>query len=98
MSKPANQLDGAKVLVWAWSGATPFGVVRDSLGTVIDEIYGLAICRYASAGVVYRFSCNHHWEVVQDADYVSVDEAKYHLPTKYKMVPVTWITYEESLR
>lgn len=43
MSKPPKEIDGAKVLEWAWSGSKPFGVVRDETGEVAVEIYWLRL-------------------------------------------------------
>jgi hypothetical protein len=50
--EPPDELDGAKVIRWAWSGITPFGHLPIA-GTDTDddscdsiEIFGLAICQY----------------------------------------------------
>lgn len=43
MSKPPKEIDGAKVIEWAWSGSEPFGVVCFESGEVAAEIFGLAI-------------------------------------------------------
>jgi hypothetical protein len=34
-----------------------------------------AICRYDASGVVYLFKCDADWEVIQDSDCTSVDDA-----------------------
>lgn len=39
---------------------------------------------------VYRFSCDAHWETVQDAVYASEDEARGQLPAQYRAVAATW--------
>lgn len=50
INEPPDQLDGAKVMKWAWSGDRPFGLVGEI------EIYGLAICRYDDSAEVYRLA------------------------------------------
>ena len=94
MRKPPQEIDGAIVLEWAWSGEKPFGAVRYSSGEVASEIYGLAICSYPDDGKVYRFSCNADWETEQDSDYSTVDEAKNNLPEQYRAVEASWQKYE----
>ena len=81
--KPPLQIDGATVLEWAWSDV-PFGNVG---GT---NIHGLAICRYAGASEVYRFSCDAHWHTQQDEIYESATEAKNELPHQYRNSEATW--------
>jgi len=93
MSKPPKEIDGAKVLEWAWSGNKPFGFVRYESGEVAAEIYGLAICSYSDSNKVYRFSCDSFWETEQDSDYESIEDAKDNLPIQYQEV-VNWQKYE----
>jgi len=92
--KPEKEIDGAKVLEWAWSGDKPFGVVgtSDSYGNEV-KIYGLALCQYPDSDKIYRFSCSIEWEVEQDMDYATIEEAKSKLPDQYKKVPVIWQKY-----
>ncbi|HGF4931948.1 TPA: hypothetical protein ACF5BV_004735 [Vibrio parahaemolyticus] len=91
MNLPPEKLDGAKVIEWACSDSKPFGIVQDTSGKLTKEIFGLAICRYLNSETVYLFSCDRNWEVVQDSDFSSVDEAKYYLPEQYRVVPVIWV-------
>lgn len=94
MSNPPLQIDGAKVLEWAWSGSEPFGVVRYTSGDIAAEIFGLAICQYPNSDTIYRFCCDSNWESEQDSDYSSVQEAKSELPEQYTNQPVKWQVYE----
>lgn len=71
------------MLEWAWS-ETPFGEVS---GT---PIHGLAICRYAGASEIYRFSCDAHWQTQQDETYESASEAKHALPDQYRNSAAVW--------
>jgi hypothetical protein len=93
MNIPPTEIDGAKVLEWAWSGEIPFGFIPSSASDQSIEVFGLAICRYPTSGKVYRFSCNSNWEVEQDADYDSVSEAKLKLPHQYREVEAIWIEF-----
>ena len=95
MNKPPETIDNAEVLYWAWSGDSPFGVLKNTDGSVASEIYGLAICQYLDSGTIYRFSCDKHWETEQDSNYASVEEAMNFLPEQYKNVQVNWIKFEK---
>lgn len=88
MSMPPEEIDGAKVLYWAWSSDLPFGWVGTESDPKAVAVYGLAIAQYEGSSVIYRFSCNHNWETEQDTDYPSVNEAMEHLPEQYKGVGV----------
>lgn len=88
MSKPPKEIDGAKVLFWAWSAPVPFGKVSDI------DIYGLAICQYENSEDVYRFSCDENWETQQDGLYNSIEEAIEELPEQYKNVEAKWTAFE----
>jgi hypothetical protein len=93
--EPPDQLDGAKVIKWAWSGIEPFGhlpVVNSDTDNDSIEIFGLAICQYDDSDNVYRFSCDKDWEVQQDGVYESVDDAQRQLPDQNKMVTAKWRT------
>ena len=98
MKKPPEEIDGAKVLEWAWSGSIPFGVLKykgkEKDGQIAFEIYGLAICQYEKTGEIYRFSCDENWETEQDAPYDSIEQAKEQLPDQYKNVSIDWIAFE----
>ncbi len=94
MKRPPKEIDGAKVLEWAWSGNTPFGVVRYESGEIAAEIFGLAICKYPGSEKVYRFSCDFEWDTEQDCDYNSITEAKEKLPIQYQEPDVIWQKYK----
>ena len=83
---PPREIDGARVIEWAWSGSTPFGVVP---GAEPPEIFGLAIATYDDCDF-YRFSCDKEWNTVQDGLYASIDDAKEQLPDQYRDVVAEW--------
>ena len=92
--KPPQEIDGAKVLEWAWSGDKPFGIIKYSESDdVAAEIYGLAICQYQDSKAIYRFCCGANWEAEHDSDCASVSEAKNSLPSQYTNVEVNWQKY-----
>jgi hypothetical protein len=92
MPAPPPTLDGAQVLWWAWSDE-PFGELPGAEGG--DRwVHGFAICRYDS-GALYRFTCNRHWEVVQDMDHTDEEEAKARIPTRYDVARVPWERYQD---
>lgn len=90
LSKPPAEIDGAKVLYWAWSADLPFGWVGSESDSKAIAIHGLAIAQYERSSVIYRFSCNRTWEAEQDDDFASVEEAMEQLPEQYKGVAVKW--------
>ena len=95
MSAPPQMLDGARVKWWAWSGETPFGELFGAEG---DDrwVYGFAICRYET-GHTYRFTCNKHWDVIQDSDHGfgpdAEEGAKSAIPMNYDASRVAWQKY-----
>ena len=91
MSNPPAEIDGAKVLEWAWSGSKSFGPILDQAGSIYCEIFGLAICRYTGSEQIYRFSCNCNWESEQDSMYSTIQEAKINLPTQYQNSEINWV-------
>ncbi|MBK1835701.1 hypothetical protein [Roseibacillus ishigakijimensis] len=84
--EPPTEIDGARVIEWAWSGDQPFGEVP---GADSPEIFGLAIATYDDREF-YRFSCDRNWETQQDGLYDSVDDAKRLLPDQYRLVEANW--------
>ena len=42
--EPPSELDGAKVIKWAWSGLKRFGYVGNDDDPQRQSIYGFAIC------------------------------------------------------
>ncbi|MFN8335603.1 MAG: hypothetical protein U0U09_10770 [Cyclobacteriaceae bacterium] len=90
--EPPDELDGAKVVTWAWSGNKPFGFIPIADSNDSIEVFGLAICQYDDSYSVYRFSCDKDWEVQQDEEYESVDDALRQLPDQYKLVTAKWRT------
>jgi len=88
--KPPAEIDGAKVLEWAWSGDVPFGEVPGA----DMKIFGLAITTY-DRREYYRFACDRDWETQQDALYASNEDAKNQLPDQYRMVEVNWVKRQD---
>jgi hypothetical protein len=79
-------------LWWAWSGEFPFGELPGAEG---DDglIFGFAVCRYDETGALYRFTCNKHWQVVQDANQRDEEGAKAAIPGQYDASRVVWQRY-----
>ena len=99
--KPRPELDSSKVLYWAWSDDQPFyimksiGVNEDDIETTDNiEIYGLAICLLA--GTIYLFYCNRHWEVQNDIDFDTIQEAMNLHFNKYENLPIYWNKFDDT--
>ena len=69
--KPPSEIDGARVVYWAYS-QVPFFVMPD--GGSGTPIHGLAVAVYPS-GSVYRFSCDRDWESQNDSEWDSIEAA-----------------------
>ena len=91
--KPPNQLDGATVVLWAWSSDRPFFEMPYSDGSGGIPIHGLAVCRYDESEAVYRFSCDSHWDVQNDTDHKSIDDARTCPSAQYDVERVKWQTW-----
>ena len=94
-NEPPDELDGANVIAWAWSGDKPFGFMPYTDSSDRIEIFGLAICKYENSDVVYRFSCDKDWDVQNDSPHDSVEQAQRQLPDQYKLVKAEWVTKED---
>lgn len=91
-NEPPDNIDGAKVIEWAWSGKLPFGYIGSGSNETATAVYGLALCQYEKENEIYRFSCDANWETEQDGLYSSVEEAKELLPDQYREQPINWTT------
>jgi hypothetical protein len=74
MDKPPTQLDGADVLFWTVSEQGGFYTLPGSGPPII--VTGMAVARYVDGGALYLLKCDHAWQVVQDWDCGSVEEAQ----------------------
>lgn len=83
--EPPDQLDGAEVLEWAWSGVQPYG----SLHSTEVGIHGFALCR-DDTGQLHRFSCDGMWGVQQDAPVGNLSSGRTDLPAQYKTAELEW--------
>jgi len=88
--RPPPQIDGADVVLWAWSGPAPFFEMPSSDGGSSVPIHGLAVCRYPEGGAVYRFSCSRTWETENDSPYKSVEDAAGGESAQYDVRSVQW--------
>lgn len=95
--QPPAEIDGARVLFWAWSGETPFFVMNTQEGISGVEIFGLAVCRYQNTGEVYRLSCNQEWGSENDSYWgASVETALCGEFGNYDITKIKWLSSEGS--
>lgn len=87
--EPPNELDGAEVILWAFSSQKPFFIMQYSNGTPYKPIYGFAICRYKGEKQYYMFSCDIAWNVESDWDCDSIEEAV-KVADNMSIEPITW--------
>ena len=73
--EPPGELDGAQVQLWAYDPLKPFFIMEYSDGRPGKPIHGFAICQYKGEKKFYKFSCDSEWNVENDLDCDSVDEA-----------------------
>jgi hypothetical protein len=87
--EPPNELDGAEVLLWAYSPEKPFFIMRYTNGGEYCPIHGFAICRYKGADTFYKFSCDLNWNVLGDMDAANIKEGT-DLAQNQTQLPITW--------
>ncbi|KPL76939.1 hypothetical protein ADN00_10125 [Ornatilinea apprima] len=87
--EPPDELDGAKVLLWAYNPEKPFFMMLFEDGSNYKPIHGFAICRYGGEELFYKFSCNSEWEVENDSDHASIEEA-IHAAHHLSKEPIVW--------
>ncbi len=73
--EPPDELDGAKVILWAYNPVKPFFIMQYVDSTNYKSIHGFAICRYIDEELFYKFSCDREWNVEGDSDEASVEDA-----------------------
>jgi hypothetical protein len=88
--KPPKEIDDADVIWWAWSGIAPFFEMPVTESAETIAIYGLAVCRHPKSGNVYRFSCNAEWEVENDSQWPTIEEALQATSTQFDASVVQW--------
>ncbi len=87
--EPPDELDGAKVILWAYNPIKPFFIMKYTDGTVYKPVHGFAICRYKGSEIFYKFSCDSDWNVANDLDAASIEEAVEIAQTQ-SLEPITW--------
>jgi len=89
---PPPLLDGARVLHYAISGRGGFYAIGDENGASRQLVAAMAVCRYDDSGALYLFKCAADWDVIQDTDCASVEEAM-RIATGHAgpEAPLTWI-------
>ena len=92
MPPPPRQLDGAEVLSWVVSENGSFYQLTGCDPAV--TIVAMAVARYVDGGPFYLFKCDSGWEVHQDWDCDSVEEAQQLAATHAgEPLPLKWRTW-----
>ncbi len=87
--EPPDELDGAEVILWAYNPVKPFFIMKSSDGNEYKPIHGFAICSYKGSEKFYKFSCDRDWNVENDFDAASIEEAV-EIAKKQSSEPITW--------
>jgi hypothetical protein len=87
--EPPDDLDGAKVILWAFNSQKPFFIMEYSDGKPYKPIHGFAICQYEGEEKYYKFSCDSNWNVENDFDCDSIEEAV-NTANDMSIEPITW--------
>ena len=88
MNDPPPQLDGAAVVCWTISPVGEFYQLVGSDPPV--SVAAMAVCIYDDSGALYLFKCDPTWDVVQDWDCGSVEEAMALAEQHSRGQPVEW--------
>ena len=59
-------------------------------GQFIEEISGLAICKYDNDPGYYLFGCDENWNSITDTYHDSIEDAKEQAEFEYKNSMTTW--------
>ncbi|HWG46422.1 MAG TPA: hypothetical protein VN688_26915 [Gemmataceae bacterium] len=94
MDDPPRLLDGATVVRWAISRSGGFYQLAGSDPPI--KVVAMAVCRYGEDGPVYLFKCDTNWQVVQDWDCGSVEEAAELAEEHACGHPVDWRQHLET--
>ena len=73
MTPPPELLQEAKILYWTATDAIPFYYVQD--GTEAVAVAAMAIGKYEYSEGFQLFTCDEHWQVVNDTDVLSLKDA-----------------------
>ena len=60
-------------------------------GQILEEVYGLAICKYDNDTGYYLFYCNRNWETITDTFHDTVEDAKDQAEFEFSNTVSTWI-------
>jgi hypothetical protein len=94
MINPPNRIDNAHVIVYLILTATnertrkTMHIVE---GNLIQEVFGLAICKYDDDEGFYLFYCDDEWRAVTDTYHASVQDAKEQAAFEYTNTEDGWI-------
>lgn len=74
MAEPPERLDGADVLCWVASSREEFYQMVGADPPI--KVAAMVVAQYADGGPIYLFKCDREWQVVQDWDCSSIEEAQ----------------------
>jgi len=80
-----------KACVLYYTPKNDYGIVRCTMGEIVDHICYLAICKYENDTQYYLFGCNAEYEVVDDSIWESVEECMLIAKNSHNCV-ISWIT------
>jgi hypothetical protein len=63
---------------------------------LIENINGLAICKYDNDPGCYLFGCDENWSSITDTYHDSIEEAKEQAEFEYKNSAATWTALETN--
>ena len=59
-------------------------------GQILQDIYGLAICKYDQEEGFYLFYCDHNWSAITDTYHDTVEDAKDQAEFEFTNTSSTW--------
>jgi hypothetical protein len=75
MKPPPPTLQGAQILHWTGTDAEPFYYLKDGKNVIV--IAGMAIGKYDYGECFFLFTCDPDWNVINDRDATSLQEARH---------------------
>ena len=83
-----SEIDGAKIIAISELGSYGYIKIAGSTGRKIEVCY-LVICKYENADTIYLFLCDKDFNVENDCDFSSVDEAMQNAESRSKKL-IKW--------
>ena len=88
-----NEIDGANLICYLSldSKHIKTGNTKHWVGgQLLEEIFGLAICKYNNSDGFYLFYCDKNWQTITDTYHDTVEDAKDQAEFEFLNTKIAW--------